>query len=381
LTHADLFCGPGGVTTGLRAAGIQTVAAVECDAAASATHRLNHPEVPMLEADVRDLTGADLLRHAPGGPCREVVAVTAGIPCQPFSFAGNKSRASFDHRQLLFREAVRLATEVRATVVLLECVPGVTTKRLHPDDPTLVIDALRRKLDLAGYRNRVEAVLDASRYGVPQKRRRWFLLGSRDNTLSLRLPEPTTARPVAVRDAFAELPAWAGGDEYIGPRSDYSGLLCNSEFWRLPTSDGRLTHHDAPGHRAATIARYSLLRPGRRVEDLFRRLGGGTVAGLRVAGVLPEAPYRQRGQRLHPDRPAPTVTGHCGEELVHWRENRGITVREAARLSSFPDGYRFGGRVVGANDAAEQSMFRQIGNAVAPLLAYQIGLTLKEVLR
>jgi DNA (cytosine-5)-methyltransferase 1 len=380
LTHVDLFSGPAGFATGLRAAGIQTYAAVEIDQAAAATHRLNHPEVPFLEADVRDLTGADLMRHVPGGPCREVAAFTAGIPCQVFSHAGNRSRASFDDRQLLFREAVRLAAEVRATLVLLECVPGITTKRLDPDAPALVIDALRRELDLAGYRNRVEAVMDASRYGVPQRRRRWFLLASRDNTLSLRFPEPTASRPVVVRDAFAELPAWTGGDEYVGPASDYSRLLRNSVLWHLPPA-ARLTHHDARGHRAATIARYSLLRPGRRVEDLSRRLGGETVAGLRTCGILPRADYRQRGQRLHPDRPAPTVTGHCGEELVHPCENRGITVREAARLSSFPDGYRFGGRVVGANDAAEQSQFRQIGNAVPPLVAYHLGLAIKEILR
>jgi DNA (cytosine-5)-methyltransferase 1 len=380
LTHVDLFSGPGGFSTGLRAAGIQTLAAVECDAAASATHRLNHPEVPLLEADVRRVTGADLLRHARGGASREVVAVTAGIPCQTFSHAGRTSRASYDHRQQLFRDALRLAAEVRATLVLMECVPGILTKPLAPHDPTLVIDLLRRELDGVGYTNRVEAVLNASAFGVPQRRRRWFLLASRDRGLSLRLPEPTARRPLTVREAFAELPPWTGGGEYIGPPSDYSRLLRNSAFWQLHATD-LLTHHDAPGHRAATIARYSLLRPGRRVEDLSRRLGEGTVAGLQATGVLPRAEYRQRGQRLHPDRPAPTVTGHCGEELVHWRENRGITVREAARLSSFPDGYRFGGRMVGANDGEQQSQYRQVGNAVPPLVAYQIGLTLKEVLR
>jgi DNA (cytosine-5)-methyltransferase 1 len=375
ITHLDLFGGPGGVTAGMKAAGIRTLAAVELDAAASATHRLNHPEVAVLEADVRHVGRADLSRS-----CREVVLATAGVPCQPFSHAGTRSRASFDHRQQLFREAVRLAVEVRSVLLLLECVPGITTKRLHSDNPVLVIDVLRRELDGAGYANRVEAVLDASAFGVPQRRRRWFLLAARDRGLSLRLPEPTAQRPVIVRDAFAELPPWIGGGEYIGPPSGYSGLLRNSEFWQLPATD-LLTHHEAPGHRGRTIARYSLLRPGRRVEDLSRRLGEGTVAGLQATGVLPQAEYRQRGQRLHPDRPAPTVTGHCGEELVHWRENRGITVREAARLSSFPDGYRFGGRMVGANDAAEQSQFRQIGNAVPPLLAYHLGLAIKEVLR
>lgn len=376
LTHVDLFSGPGGVTTGMKAAGVQTIAAVELDTAAAATHRLNHPEVPVLEADVREVGGADLL-----GSCREVSLVSAGIPCQTFSHAGNKSRASFDHRQRLFCQAIRLAVEVRATLLLLECVPGILTKPLAHDHPDLVIDALKSELDAAGFTNRREEVLHAAEHGVPQKRKRWFLLASRDRGLSLRFPRPTSTRPVTVQGAFAELPPWTGGDEYLGPASDYSQLLRDAGFWRLPAADNLLTHHHAPGHRAATIARYSLLRPGRRVEDLSRRLGGKTVAGLRTCGVLPRADYRQRGQRLHPGRPAPTVTGHCGEELVHPCENRGITVREAARLSSFPDGYRFGGRMVGANDGEQQSMFRQVGNAVPPLLAYQIGLALKEVLR
>ena len=367
LTHVDLFSGPGGFATGLHAAGIQTLAAVEIDRAAAATHRLNHPEVPLLEADVHEVARADLLRHALGGPCREVGCLSAGIPCQPFSFAGNRSRASFDHRQQLFREAVRLAAEVRATLVLLECVPGVRTKRLAPDAPALVIDALRRELDTAGYTNRVEAVLDASRYGVSQKRKRWFLMASRDRGLSLRFPEPTSTKPVTGRDAFAELPPWTGGDEYAGPESNYSQLLRNRELWRLPTGENRLTHHDAPGHRAATIARYSLLRPGRGVKRLAGVLEPGVAAAFRDRRILPRKDFNQRGRRLHPDRPAPTVTGHCGEELVHPSENRGVTVREAARLSSFPDAYQFGGRVVGANNGEQQSMFRQVGNAVSPL--------------
>lgn len=383
LSHVELFSGASGFGTGLKAVGFRTVAAVERDQSACATLRANHPEVVLLQADIREVGGRDILRHLPGeGVFPEVACVTAGPPCQTYSTAGTKSRQSYDCRQTLFREAIRIAVAARARCLVLENVPAIASKRLRPDRPDLVIDLIRRELDAAGYRNRIEGVLDASEHGVAQKRVRWLLLAARDNGLTLKFPEPTTSGcPVTVREAFAGLPVGLEDPEYTGGTSRYADLLRNDSFWRLGRSAERPTWHVAPGHRVATIARFSLLRGGRRVDSLFQKFDPATVARFQAAGVLPGIPFLQRGQRLHPDRPSPTLTAHCGEELVSPWANRVLTIREAARLQSFPDSYQFHGPLTAANDSDELSMYRQVGNALPPLLAYRLGLALKEVLR
>src|SRR4051794_8465485 len=107
LTHVDLFSGPGGFCTGLRAAGFRTATAVEVEANAAATYAANHPEAALIRADVRNVTGWDLIRRLPRrGVFREPDLLTAGACCQTFSTAGPTSRTRYDHRQLLFREAV-----------------------------------------------------------------------------------------------------------------------------------------------------------------------------------------------------------------------------------------------------------------------------------
>jgi DNA (cytosine-5)-methyltransferase 1 len=335
--------------------------------------------VALIQGDIRNVAAAEVARHLQAG---EAVVVTAGMPCQTYSTAGTRSRTSYDHRQVLFREAIRIAAAVRADLLLLENVPAIRSKPLGPGDQRLVIDLLRSDLDAAGYATRVEAVLDASQYGVPQARRRWFLLAARDHALTPKLPEPTTAgRPVRVREAFAGLPHDLEMQEYTGASSDYADLLRDDTFWRLGRPADRLTWHVAPGHRGRTVARYSLLRWGRRVDGLFRKFDSATVASLQGRGVLPGTPFLQRGRRLHPDRPSPTLTCHCGEELVHPWANRVLSVRECARLMSFPDGYQFCGPLTAANDSEGLSVYRQTGNAVPPLLAYRLGLAILEVLR
>jgi DNA (cytosine-5)-methyltransferase 1 len=274
-----------------------------------------------------------------------------------------------DSRLWLFREAVRLADAVQARVLLLENVPGIRNRRVGP---ALVANVLRRELDQAGYTHRTEAVLDASDFGVPQKRVRWFLLATRDHDLHLAFPTPTTGGlPVTVQDALADLSSRAGAEEYGPGSSPYADLLRDAAFWRLPSSEC-LTHHEAAQAGPRQIARYSLVRQGRRVQGLFGKLDASTVAALRAGGVLPRVPFKQSGQRLHPDWPAPTVPATAVDRLLHPRANRGLTAREAARLQSFPDMFRFSGGLYEG--------YRLIGQAVPPLLAYRLGLAVRAML-
>ena len=361
MLHVDLFAGAGGFGCGVRAAGFRTVAAVEQDPHRVETLKLNHPDAAVIGADIRQVSGWHLIRTLPrsGGAYRPPDLMTASPPCVLFSTAGGPARNREDPRVWLCLEAVRLAATVRPRVLLIENVPGFTTRRAANE---LVVDRLRRDLDAIGYRNQLEVLLDAAEFGVPQLRKRWFMLASSDMQLSLRTPEPrTSGHPVTVAEAFADLPE-PGEVDYGAESSRYADLMRDAAFWRIAGVE-YLTHHDPRSATAAQVARYSLVRPGRRVAGLFDRLTPEVVEGLKGVGILPNVPFKQSGVRLHNRRPSPTVPATAADRVLHPRANRSVTVREAARLQSFPDTYQFAG--------GRMSTFEQVGDAVPPLLAWR----------
>lgn len=130
------------------------------------------------------------------------------MPCETFSTAGNSSRAAYDDRQFLFREGIRIAQIVNAKMILFENVPNIQNKRIAKDSKELVIDYLKKELEEAGYGNFKEFVLDASKYGVPQKRKRFFILASKDSQIDVsQTPVETTPdKEVTVKDAFIDIP-------------------------------------------------------------------------------------------------------------------------------------------------------------------------------
>lgn len=168
LIHVDLFAGASGFSTGLCPCGYRTVVAVEMWRPAAASFRLNHPDVPVIERDIRTVTGGEVAAHLPmdGSRRREADLVTAGFPCQTFSRAGTASRQQFDHRQTLFAEAIRIAHATRARVICLENVRDILDKPVTPADPTPVAEMVRQELAEAGYTNQVEGVLLAFRLGL-----------------------------------------------------------------------------------------------------------------------------------------------------------------------------------------------------------------------
>jgi DNA (cytosine-5)-methyltransferase 1 len=146
LIHIDLFAGASGFSTGLRPCGYRTAVAVEMWRPAAASFRLNHPNVPVIERDIRTVTGGEVAAHLPmdGGRRREADLVTAGCPCPTFSRAGKGTHRQFDHRQTLFAEVVRIARAARARVICLENVRGILDKELSPSDPTPVAEIIPR---------------------------------------------------------------------------------------------------------------------------------------------------------------------------------------------------------------------------------------------
>lgn len=382
FSHIDCFSGPGGICTGMTAAGFDTKVAIEYIKSCVDTYSANHPDVHVIHADIRNVSADQILPHIPS---KGVDLVTSGMPCETFSTAGNTSRSFYDDRQFLFREGIRIAQIAKAKLILFENVPAITTKTIAKNSDVLVVDVLKHELVEAGYSNYIEVTLNAINFGVPQRRNRYFILASNDPNLKLRAPTPIVSKPVTVEQAFAGLPNVIpnSGEEqtsYTGIESEYSLLLKDSTFWKSKSK--KLSYQVPMKHRACTLERFGLLNQGESLKDLFERYTGPEREALQERRVLPKKMFIKRNYRLKQHEPSPTVTSHCLDEFVHPLYNRALTVRECARLQSFPDSYDFcgGPYLVPHVDRTVQDKYEQIGDAVPPLLAYAWGKTICEIL-
>lgn len=383
FTHIDCFAGPGGICTGMHAAGLDTAVAIEYIQTCCETYAANHPEVHVIHSDIRKVQKNDVLPYIPK---EGVDLVTSGMPCETFSTAGTTSRSFYDDRQFLFREGIRIAKMCKAKMILFENVPAITTKTVAENDSTLIIDVLKKELELAGYKNYIEVVLDASKFGVPQKRHRYFILATRYKNWELTPPQPSTDSAVSVKEAFAGLPNVEpkGEDktEYTKDTSDYAKLMRDEKFWRREgMGSDVITEQHPMNHKESTIKRFSLIKAGEGLPSLFERYTGEERERLQKEGVMPAKSFSKRNHRLDETKPSQTVTSHCLEEFVHPHSNRCLTVRECARLQSFPDSYVFRGPYsVGHDNRQVQDKYEQIGDAVPPLLAYAWGKRISEIL-
>ena len=384
LTHIDCFAGPGGICTGLHAAGFDTRVAIEYIKSCVDTYSANHPEVHVIHSDIRKVTSDQILPYIPK---EGVDLVTSGMPCETFSTAGNTSRSFYDDRQFLFREGIRIAEIANAKMILFENVPAITTKTVEKGSKTLIVDVLKKELKAAGYPNYIEVVLNATDFGVPQRRKRYFILATKDERIKLSFPTGD-AKEISVTEAFAGLPnvipnTSKEAKKYSGEESQYSLLMKDNSFWNRNGDPTELTYQMPMKHRECTIKRFKLLKQGESLKDLFERYLGEEREALQAQRILPKKMFIKRNYRLVSDQPSPTVTSHCLDEFVHPKHNRALTVRECARLQSFPDSYDFcGGPYITPhlhNDI--QDKYEQIGDAVPPLLAYAWGRKIIELLQ
>lgn len=386
FTHIDCFSGPGGICTGLHAAGFDTKVAIEYVKSCVDTYSANHPEVHMIHSDIRKVVARQILPYIPKDG---VDLVTSGMPCETFSTAGNTSRSFYDDRQFLFREGIRIAKLTNAKMILFENVPAITTKTVSKKSKKLIVNELKRELKHAGYPNFIEEILSANQFGVPQKRNRYFILASRYPDWNLTPPVPDSAKEVTVQEAFAGLTnvtANSGKEEpgYTGEESAFSLLMKDDSFWKRTTKNKAAVTNQVPmRHRACTLKRFELLGAGESLKDLFNRYTGEEREKLQQERILPQKMFIKRNYRLKYNEPSPTVTSHCLDEFVHPHYHRALTVRECARLQSFPDSYDFcgGPYIVPHIDKTTQDKYEQIGDAVPPLLAYAWGLKISEILK
>lgn len=343
LRVVDLFCGAGGLSLGLQQAGWRAVRAIDHDAAAVETYRRNLGDhVVRAEIDAAtDLPLADLFS---GGP-----------PCQGFSSAGQ--RRTGDHRNTLVSVFAQLVVRHRPRAFLFENVEGFLTG----EDGQRVLDLLLPTI-AAGYRVHLRKV-NVANFGVPQHRKRVIAIGGLGWTPSM--PEPTHSAfgaPGAVLAArhLPRTPTLAKALEGLGPPTmEPPGLPQGHFHAALPEDDHRRVH---------------ALQPGQTMRDLPEELWHDSYRRRAFRRVMDGTPTERRGgapaglRRLRPDEPGKAITSGARTEFVHPEEDRYLTLRECARIQSFPDDFEFAGGV------ADQAVL--IGNAVPPAFARTFGVHL-----
>ena len=368
----DLFAGAGGLSLGFEQAGFDVAAAVELDPIHCATHEFNFPESATICASVTNLT-AEEIRGYPQVGGRTIDVVVGGAPCQGFSLIGK--RALGDPRNQLVYHFVRLVHELDARYFVFENVRGLTVGK-HRQFLDEVIEAFETN----GYEVVLPyQVLNAAHYGVPQDRKRLFLLGAKRG-----LPLPTYPK----RSTF---PAGKDGLGVMGPSvSDAIGDLPEAEhFTELMTTDAVVARYGRGSQYAQRLrgliedrSDFSyrrafdrrLLTSSMRAEHTrlsrtrFKRTNNGEVEPIsRFLKLDPEGICNTLRAGTATDRGAFT-----SPRPIHPNTPRCITVREAARLHSYPDWFRF--------HVTKWHGFRQIGNSVPPLLARAVGSQLVKAL-
>ncbi len=358
----DLFAGAGGLSLGFEQAGFDIVAALDIDPIHCAAHTFNFPNCVTVCKSVIDTTGDELRRHAGIGR-RDLDIVIGGAPCQGFSLIGK--RALEDSRNQLVYHYVRLVMELRPKYFVFENVKGLTIGT-HRRFLKEIIETFRQ----GGYDIAADyQVLNAADYGVPQDRHRLFLMGARAGLPLPAYPQPTGRTSVgqAIRDipdaeSFPELWVRDWTKAKFGKPSNYAAFLRGKKddpqdfSYRRCFDSSVLTGSLLTEHTALSRKRFAATAPG-DVEPIsrFKKLALDGLCNTLRAGTASD-----RGAFTSPRPIHPTVP-------------RVITVREAARLHSYPDWFRF--------HMTKWHGFRQIGNSVPPLLARAVGGEIMKTLR
>ncbi|WP_319482935.1 DNA cytosine methyltransferase [uncultured Draconibacterium sp.] len=344
----ELFAGAGGMATGARQAGVNISIAIENDAYAAQTYLKNHPDTTVVIDNIENVTEFRFDRND------EPVVLFGGPPCQGYSYSNRKTRNIQNPKNWLFKEFTRCAELIMPDWIVMENVPGL--KRM---DNGFFLKTICDDLRNLGYTPNVK-ILNAVDFGVPQKRERLFIVASREGIV-FDFPEGLFRdNPVTVRDAISDLPKLENGstEEELFYKSK-----AISNYAKLLRGRNRKSKQNLVSRNSDNVLkRYEHIRQGNNWKDIPREL----MANYKDHSRCHSSIYR----RLNENSPAVIISNYRKSMLIHPTENRGLSVREAARLQSFPDSYEF----VGSLDQKQQ----QVGNAVPPLLAKAIFKQLKN---
>ncbi len=340
----DLFAGVGGLSYGFsKHPQFNIIAANEIDKDISNAYKLNHPDVEMFNCDINLLTEEMLIKALNG---KQIDIVVGGPPCQSYSTLGKRQ---MDDRANLFKQYKRVLKILQPKAFVFENVVGI----LSMDKGTL-FKQIQIEFEELGYKLQ-HKVLDAVNYGVPQHRERVILVGFKGEN-NFVYPEPTHGeglKPyVTLKDAIGDLPVLKSGET----KAMYSGDITN-EFLQFVRDNSKefVEEHSAPKNGKHLLRIMEALKDGQSKDDL-------------PEDIRPKSGYGNTYAKLWWKKPSTTITRNfacpSSSRCIHPRDSRAMSIREGARLQSFPDDYKFYG-----SDGKKRL---EIGNAVPPLLSMAI---------
>ena len=335
----DIFSGAGGLSLGAEWAGIKVSHAVEIDEKSALTYARNHPNTEIICDDIINIDPT-FIKEAP-------FIVFGGPPCQGFSVSNRKTRNIENENNGLFKEFLRFVKILNPEWFLFENVEGIVT--FHKGETLKYILKQFKKI---GY-NTTHAVLYASDYGVPQHRNRFFIVGNRKN-IAFSFPEPLNST-ITVGDAIGDLPVLENGATY--DKLPYRQDVEISEYAKKMREHSTFSMQNFVSHNTPLIIeRYKYITQGQNWKAIPENL----MQNYKNKSNCHSGIYK----RLIWDKPSIVISNYRKNMLIHPLQNRGLSVREAARIQSFPDDFIFEGSI--------HYIQQQIGNAVPPILAQAI---------
>lgn len=348
----DLFCGAGGLTLGFLEEGFNVVLGVDNEEIALKTFEYNHPESKALKIDLFNHENISIIEDFLDMNKMNIDVLVGGPPCQGFSLAGK--REENDKRNILYEAMVKVAAKLKPKVVVLENVPGLLTLFEGKAKERIISD-----FEKLGYNMDVK-VLYAPKYGVPQIRRRAFFVGTLSDIV-FNFPEAQRKENeyITTEDAISDLPSLIDIDDFSNTQIHDYKIDAKSEYQlEMRKNSTKIYNHIPTKHAEKTIEHIKLVPEGGNYKNLPSHL----VANFK---------YHESLTRYHSKKPSRTIdTGH--RTHFHYKFDRIPTVRENARLQSFPDNFIFFGN--------KQQQYRQVGNAVPPKLGRALANKIKEYL-
>jgi DNA (cytosine-5)-methyltransferase 1 len=337
IIGVDLFAGAGGLSLGASMAGVDVRLAIEKDFYAAETYKRNHPNTVLKNVDIQEIEEIEIEKEA-------TTLLFGGAPCQGFSTSNQKTRSKENPSNWLFKQFVRLSKQWQPDWIVFENVRGIieTEKRLF-------LNEILKSFTEIGY-TCTWKILNASDFGVPQTRSRFFLIGSKHGK-AVEFLQATHKVKITVKQAIEDLPDLENGakEDLLDYPHKAKTNYAKSLRGELPFCTGHLVSRNSQ----TVLDRYAYIPQGGNWEDIPESLMKNYADRSRChTGIY---------HRLTENAPSVTIGNYRKAMLIHPWKDRGLSVREAARIQSFPDSYEFKGSI-----GFQQ---QQVSNAVPPLLA------------
>lgn len=358
----DLFAGAGGLSKGLELAGFSVKLAVDLDESSAVTYQYNHPKTKFIKSDIENIPSRKLLKEI-GLNCGELDLLAGGPPCQGFSLSNTKTRDISNPNNHLVFEFIKKSLEIKPKWILIENVAGLSSF-----ENGSIRDKVIQLFAEIGYSVKC-AVLNAINFGVPQNRKRVFFIGNRagaDLDFLDEMIEKGEENPLTIRDAIGDLPVLENGsvaDEMCYKRGRPNAY---QKFMRI-NSNGTVKNNRVTKNSELVIERYKFIEPGENWSAVLKKMPD-LLLNYKDIKNCHSGIYR----RLVWNKPSAAITNFRKSMMIHPDQDRGLSVREAARIQSFPDDYIFFGSL--------GSQQQQVANAVPPLLAEAIGKQIIKVM-